>query len=57
MEYFIISYIIGVLITPIIIKIKLKETWKGMWDYRAIPYIMFLSIVFPIGIPVMLFTD
>jgi hypothetical protein len=57
MEYFIISYIIGVLITPIIIKIKLKETWKGMWDYRAIPYIMFISIFFPIGIPVMLFTD
>ena len=57
METLISIYILGFLTTPFIIKYKLKETWAGMCDIKAVPYILFLSAVWVIGIPVVLFTE
>ncbi len=55
MEIFFILYILGFSLTPILIKIWLKETWKGMWDVEAIPYILYLSVVWMISIPCILY--
>ena len=61
MEYFLIIYIIGMVITPIILKYKqdkdfgYKESILTYFTLDFLPYILFLMIIFPIGIPIILF--
>jgi hypothetical protein len=68
MIYFFIIYVIGVIISPILIKYSIekdceefeKESFLEFYSppiLEWLPYVLFISIVWPIGIPILLFID